>query len=261
MRTTLLALPLVVLLAGSAAAAPPPPVDVALVLAADVSGSMTGALSAQRDGFVAAFRDPDIVRAIADGPVGKIAVVYVEWAGVGEQWTVVPWTIVDAGDAATFADRLAAAPVNRGYQTSISAGLMFAARMFQLSGVAAERRAIDVSGDGPNNAGPPITSVRDALVAGGITINGLPLPQAPSGNPFAYLITPDGIDLDAYYSDCVIGGAGSFVMRVDGPAQYSAAIRRKLAMEIAGQPARVFLASFTPRTTPAPECATVRAGQ
>jgi len=260
MRNTLLAFPLAVLLAGGAAAAPLP-VDVALVLAADVSGSMSGALGAQRDGFVAAFRNPEIARAIADGPVGKIAVAYVEWAGAGEQWTVVPWTIVDAGDAATFADRLAAAPVNRGYQTSISGGLMFAARLLRASGVEATRRTIDVSGDGPNNSGLPLAPIRDALVAGGITINGLPLPTPPTGGPFAYLTGRDDVDLASYYSDCVIGGAGSFVMPVNGAAGYSAAIRRKLALEIAGRQARVFLASFAVPAPPASECSTIEAGE
>lgn len=262
MRTTFLALSLVTLLAGRAAGTTPP-VDVALVLAADVSGSMSGALSAQRSGFVAAFRNAEIAASIASGPIGRIAVTYVEWAGVHEQWTVVPWTIIaNADDATTFADRLAAAPGERGYQTSISAGLLYAARLLALSGVEATRLAVDISGDGPNNSGPPVAVARDTLVARGITINGLPLPEPDTGGPFAYLTDRDDIDLDAYYTDCVIGGAGSFVMPVYGAAGYSAAIRRKLAMEIAGVPARVFLASFSPRpASPATQCATPGAGE
>jgi hypothetical protein len=116
------------------------------------------------------------------------------------------------------------------------------------------RHTIDVSGDGANNAGPPVAPVRDALVAGGITINGLPLPTPQSGGPFAYLTDAAApVDLDRYYIDCVIGGAGAFVMPVDGPSTYFAAIRRKLVLEIAGLPARVFAASF--RISSAAECA------
>ncbi len=258
MRTPFLVLPLL-LVPCAALAAPAPYVDVALVLAADVSGSMSGALAIQRSGFVAAFRDPDIARTIASEPIGRIAVTYVEWAGVGEQWTVVPWTIIaGAEDAAAFADRLAAAPVNRGSQTSVSAGLLFAAHQLDTSGVDAMRRTIDVSGDGPNNAGPAMAEVRDALVNDGITINGLPLPDTSEHGPFDHNAREADIDVAAYYADCVVGGGGSFVMRIDGPATFAAAVRRKLVLEVAGLPARVFAASYVQPAAFLPECATLR---
>ncbi|HSS83367.1 MAG TPA: DUF1194 domain-containing protein [Reyranella sp.] len=51
------------------------PVDLLLVLAADVSRSVTeGKFKLQREGAAAALADPDVVRAIASGPNRRIAV-------------------------------------------------------------------------------------------------------------------------------------------------------------------------------------------
>ncbi len=49
----------------------------------------------QRDGFVEAFRSTMVQDAINKGALGRIAVVYMEWSGEGEQSVVVPWMIVD----------------------------------------------------------------------------------------------------------------------------------------------------------------------
>ena len=121
----------------------------------------------QRDGYVAAFRHPELIGAILSGPRGKIAVTYVEWAGSAEQSVVVPWMILsDRMSVEDFANRLAAAPKrSRGSRTSVSSGLLFAARQFPLSGAQSLRKTIDVSGDGMSNQGPPIAWVRDLVVA------------------------------------------------------------------------------------------------
>jgi hypothetical protein len=232
------------------------PVDAALVIAADVSGSMSTALTTQRGGFIDAFRSPEVADAIASGPFGRVAVTYVEWAGAHSQWVVVPWTIIEtAGDAAAFADRLQSAPIDVGYQTSISQGLLFAAAQFAARDADTARRVIDVSGDGANNQGPPVTGVRDALVAEGIVINGLPMPDTSHAGPFDTAAEAASIDIDAYYQNCVAGGAGSFVLRVDQPSAFRAAIRRKLTVEIASAVPRVFLASYLSRPSFRPECA------
>ena len=221
-------------------------VDVALVLAGDASASMTpGDLQVQRGGFVAAFRHPDLLRAIRSGAMGRIAVTYVEWASSDEHWKVVPWMVIDnARSARAFADRLAAAPPVKGTETSISFGLLFAAGQFETSGVQATRAVIDVSGDGPNSVGPLISSVRDFVVAKGVTINGLPMASLQSDEG-AYVFGPrDGIDLRSYYQDCVIGGPGAFIVPVAEPSQLVGAVQRKLLLEIAGLPARVTPAAF-----------------
>ncbi len=209
-------------------------VDLELVLAVDVSRSMDfEEQRIQREGYVAAFRHSEVVRAIASGEIGKIAVTYLEWAGSAHQTVVVPWTILASHeDAFAFADKLEGGETTRERGTSISNGLSFATQLFESSGGNGLRQTIDVSGDGANNMGAPIVPTRDTVVAQGITINGLPIMLRPS---MAASIEPFGIaDLDVYYEDCVIGGPGAFMITVKDRSQFQAAIRRKLVLEIAG---------------------------
>ncbi len=207
-------------------------VDLELVLAVDISRSMDyDEQQLQRDGYVEALRHPEVMEAIQSGPVGRIAITYVEWAGPFHQAMVVPWAIVsNLAEAEAFAGRVAAAPLVRERGTSISEGLQFSSSLFAASGTTGFRRAIDVSGDGPNNMGMPVTPVRDRIVAEGITINGLPIMLKTS-----YAFGPYSIpNLDVYYEDCGIGGPGAFMITVDDPARFAIAIRRKLVLEIAG---------------------------
>src|SRR5262245_31282417 len=155
-------------------------VDLELVLAVDVSLSMDlDEQRLQRDGYVAAFRDAEVQKAIQAGILGRIAVTYVEWAGPFSQQVVLPWTLIDSSSAAEkFAERLESQPISRMRMTSVSGGLTFAAGQFG-NGFTGTRRVIDISGDGPNNSGVPVTPVRDELVSRGIVINGLPIVLKP----------------------------------------------------------------------------------
>ncbi len=204
-------------------------VDVALVIAVDVSLSMDlDEQQLQRDGYVAAFRDAELQRAITSGPYGRIAVTYMEWAGPSWQSVLIPWTVIDSPAAARrLADRLAAKPISRERLTSIGTALRVAGSLLAESGLAAERRVIDISGDGPNNSGPPAPGARDALVAEGIVVNGLPI-MLKAASPSFF----DLPDLDRYYAGCVIGGPGAFMVPVHEIAELKAAIRRKLLMEV-----------------------------
>lgn len=218
-------------------------VDLELVLAVDVSRSMDrDEQRLQRQGYVAAFQHPEVIRAIQSGALARIAVTYFEWAGASVQTPVAPWTVIaNAKDAEDFAVGLSEAPVSGGTGTSISSGLFYALGLFDSNGFTSYRRAIDVSGDGPNNDGRPIELTRDFVVGRGVTINGLPILLKPS---FTY--SPYGVpNLDAYYQDCVIGGPGAFVVAVTDPDNFETAIRRKLVQEIAGLPARVMHAADT----------------
>lgn len=212
-------------------AEPAEAVDLELVLAVDASGSMDPSeQELQRHGYSAAFRHPEVLAAIASGALGRIAVIYVEWAGFDDQEVIVPWTVL-AGreDAFAFADKIAAVETEREDGTSISGALEFTSRLFAGSGFRGSRRAIDVSGDGPNNTGPPVATVRDRIVAEGIVINGLPIMVGSTDQHGPY----DMGNLDIYYKDCVIGGVGAFIIPVNDMSQLSVAIRRKLVLEIA----------------------------
>ena len=221
---------LVLTLASASALAEP--VDVELILAVDVSLSMSPEeLAIQRDGYAAALTHEQVVRAIEQGVHGRIAIAYVEWAGASVQHVIVPWTVVaNAEDARQVAQRLTLSPSNSARRTSISGALDFAADLFAESAYRGMRRVVDVSGDGPNNQGAPVTQARDALVSQGVTINGLPL--MTSGRGFAAQF--DLADLDAYYRDCVIGGPGAFMIPVNDWSQFPEAVRRKLVLELAG---------------------------
>ena len=215
-------------------------------------------LRLQRLGYVSAFRDPALLTAIASGPLRRIAVTYVEWAGVSQHWTLVPWTIIEGRDSAsTFADQLENSSLAGDGHTSMSLGLLFSARQFEQTSLVAIRNVIDVSGDGPSDHGPPITDVRDFIVARGITINGLPLsspvPRAALDSDLR--TSSDGrIDINAYYQDCVIGGSGAFIMPVNALSQFAGAIRRKLILEIAGSRPRIIAAASRPTAALAVEC-------
>jgi hypothetical protein len=207
-------------------------IDVELILAVDVSYSMDPDEQAlQREGYVSALTSPEFLDALKDGIHGKIAVTYLEWAGVVDQKIVMPWRLIDGpASAAAVADEIARAPYRRAYRTSISGALTFAWPLFGQSPYRGIRRVIDVSGDGANNQGPIITRLRDDVVAKGITINGLPImlkrPQPGS---------IDIEDLDIYYEDCVIGGPGAFVVPIKEPEKFKEAVRTKLVLEVAGR--------------------------
>jgi hypothetical protein len=218
------------LLPFAAAAGSETEVDLALVLAVDVSRSMDDdEQRLQRDGFVEAFRSPAVHDAIRKGALGRIAVVYMEWSGSSEQKVVVPWSVVDGPELALrFSDRLAGEPIGRIFSTSISGAIDHAMKLLGESGVEAVRRVIDVSGDGPNNTGRIVTLARDEAVGQGVTINGLPfMLKRPTGYG-------DIENLDHYYQDCVIGGLGAFIVPVRESQHFSSAIRTKLIREIAG---------------------------
>ncbi|TIV82964.1 MAG: DUF1194 domain-containing protein [Mesorhizobium sp.] len=223
-----------------------PLVDLELVLAVDVSSSMSlSEQRVQRDGYVSAFRHPDLAGAIGSGARGMIAVSYLEWAGPNYQRVVLPWTIVGSyDDAKRFADALAVEPVTAQAGTSISGALLSAGDLFAKSRTAAARRIIDVSGDGPNNAGLPVAPIRDRLTGSGITINGLPV-SLPRGGSNGFQSFGEHY-LNLYYERCVIGGPDSFLIGIDDLGQFEVAIRRKLLLEIAGMPARPRLASYSP---------------
>jgi hypothetical protein len=205
-------------------------VDVELVLAVDISYSMDAdELALQREGYIAALASEQFLDAVRRGPIGKIAVVYIEWAGSSEQQIVIPWQVIDGpASADEFAHRLRQVPIRRAYRTSIANALKFSAEQFGTN-YKGLRRVIDVSGDGTNNQGDLIVPTRDDIVRKGITINGLPIMLKA---PVASMI--DLPDLDLYYQDCVIGGPGAFLVPVRERHQFADAIRNKLLLEVAG---------------------------
>lgn len=228
----------------STAANAEPVVDVALVLAADVSLSMDAKeLALQRSGYAEAMTSPIVLDAISRGLHKRIAVTYFEYGSADKQVVVAPWVLIDSAEAAErFAAALQKAPTNTLERTAIGSALIFAGGLMA-GAPEAERRVVDISGDGPNNMGVPVAAARDALVAAGVTINGLPIMPGP-GDAWPATLPP----LDQYYEECVIGGLGAFHFPVENMAAFSVALKTKLVMEIAGVPQtepRVMRAAYT----------------
>jgi hypothetical protein len=208
------------------------PVDVALVLAVDVSRSIDeDEARLQREGYRAAVSDPRVVEAIRGGMMGAIAIAYTEWAGIEFQRLVLPWTrIAGPRDAEAWAGALAQAPRTSLSWTSISGALDHARRVMGECPFEATRKVIDISGDGVNNSGPPAEAARDRAVAEGITINGLPiLNDRPTFG------RPPPMPLDQYFRESVIGGPGAFMIPAEDFEAFGQAVRRKLIREIAGR--------------------------
>ena len=202
-------------------------VDLALVLAVDVSGSIDAEeFLMQRQGYAAAFRDPRLIAAVSGGRVRRIAVTLMEWAGASAQAQIVPWTLVDNRESArALADAIerSARKIFDGKSTSISGAIDGAVRLIEKADYDADRRVIDVSGDGHNNAGRPAGFARDDAVLKGIVVNGLAI------------LSDDGI-LDVHYRDHVIGGPGAFVIGIETYAEFKNAILAKLIREVADLP-------------------------
>jgi hypothetical protein len=198
-------------------------VDLQLVLAVDASGSVDQVrFELQKRGYVAAFRHARVLQAIRSGANQAIAVTMVQWTGPMMQVQVVGWTLIgDEETAAAFAAAVERAPRQLfGGGTSISGAIDHAVTLFPRSPFRGSRRVIDVSGDGSNNRGRPVTLARDEAVAAGIGINGLPI----------LALEPD---LDRYYYDSVIGGPGAFVVAAKDYETFADAILKKLITEIA----------------------------
>jgi hypothetical protein len=208
--------------AATYAAAPLEPVDVELVIATDVSPSIDfSEARLQREGVAQAFLNPEVVQAIEAGSLGKIGVAAIDFSAREYNRIVVNWMVIhDKVTATAFSETIRKAPPTTGRHTSISDAIELAELLLETNTLEGTKKVIDISGDGTNNWGRPINVVRDEAVAKRIVINGLPiLGSAP--------------ELDKYYSNCVIGGPGSFIVVANGFIDFARAIRNKLIQEIA----------------------------
>ena len=205
-------------------------IDLALVLAVDVSGSMSEPrLRLQLQGYIDAFRSAELARAVRQGPRGLIAATLVEWSDNGHQDQTVGWTLIAGrADGRRFADAIAASSLSGPGWTSLSGAIRFSAALLAHSGFHAARQVIDISGDGVNNDGPPPDMLRDRAVAAGITINGLPIVELDPG-------------LAGYYRKNVVGGPNAFVEVATDLGSFAGSVLRKLLVEVSTRPP---LASF-----------------
>jgi len=206
--------------------------DLALVMAVDVSSSVDdGRFSLQREGIASGLESQEILNAIAGGPHRTIELAIVEWSE--RQYVVVDWTVIHGrADLEAVLQALRTNPRPQvGFKTNVAGGMIEAIAMFDSAPLAADRRVIDVSGDGQQNEGNlTAEEARDAAVARDITINGLPITSG------------DEPEVDRWYGAHVIGGDGAFLIVANGHEAFSAAMRKKLTLEVAGATRRRQLA-------------------
>jgi hypothetical protein len=217
-------------LAARRASADPIDVDLRLVLAVDVSRSVDAEeYELQKDGYARALTDQRIIDAVTSGPLRRIGLCYVEWAGPQMQRTPIDWTLLDSKETCErMSAKIAALTYEPHSWTGVGAAMRYAAERFESGPFHSRRMVIDISGDGRNNNGPPADIVRDELVGRNIVINGLPIigERANFGRP------PDR-ELDRWYEENVIGGPGSFMIVAQGFGDFARAVRNKLSREIA----------------------------
>ena len=202
-----------------------PAVDLALVLAVDYSNSMTAEqYQLQMAGLADAFKDKAVQDAILSGQHGAIAVTLVAWSD--KPRIAIPWTLLGSElEVMAMAERIRDLPRIAGNFTCMSDAMHFIEdRVLPLQPVVAERQVVDVSGDGRENCNPerPLATARADLLAGGVTINGLPILEGPEAD-----------QLEQWYADNVIGGPFAFVLPAQGYNDFARAIRRKFLTEIA----------------------------
>jgi hypothetical protein len=195
-----------------------------LILMVDGSGSIDDdEFILQRLGYAKAFRNPRVGAAIRNGPLGKIAVSYVEWTGPFLQIPVIQWTVLrDQTSIEAFSTRLEISPrelFTGG--TAVGNAILYGAQSIQSNKFQGKRRVIDISGDGQTNRGYPAALARDQAVAQKNTVNGLP-------------ILNNDPELDVFFINNVIGGPGAFSIPAKTFRDFNLAILNKLIREIAG---------------------------
>jgi len=207
------------LLALTLAAAPVRACDTALVLAIDVSGSIDRAEYAlQTEGLAEALRDPEVTAALLGG---QVALTVVQWSGLGQQAVTLPWQrMLSPRHLADFITRVETQPrAFRGSDTAVGEALSFSAAQF--SAVPdCRRRVIDISGDGPENAGYTTTRARSEAAAQGIEINAIAIEDMGQSAP-----------ITAFFRNWVIT-RGGFVVTARGMRDYPRVMREKLLREL-----------------------------
>lgn len=235
-------LALVLVLVSPLPAAAREKVDLELILMADGSGSIDHEeFLLQRQGYARALRHPRVIKAIRGGPLGRIALSYVEWSGPMLQVPIVPWTVIQsAADIEAFAEKLEKRPrALEGGGTAVGNAILYGAKSLRDNAFDGQRRVIDMSGDGPDKDGMPAMLGRDQAVAEGITVNGLPI------------LSPRRPTLDIFYMDNVIGGPGAFSIPARGFKDFYSAILTKLIREVAARREAVPTRAADRRSLPA----------
>jgi Ca-activated chloride channel family protein len=193
--------------------------ETALILSIDVSGSIDGAdFRLQTEGLASALADPAVAEALVRG---QVALAVIQWSGPSQQALVLPWQrMLDPGAVTRFADAAAAMPrAFKGSDTAVGEAIRFALAAFAPV-TDCQRRVIDISGDGQENAGFTDAKARSEAVEAGVTINAIAIEEAGPAFP-----------ITGYYRGWIIT-PGGFVVSARGLQDYAETLRLKLLREL-----------------------------
>jgi Ca-activated chloride channel homolog len=198
-------------------------VDLALVIALDCSASISvESFGLMASGCAAGLRDESVIQGLTGGSLGGSLCTLMIWSSVGAYEVMVDWTRLGSPDEiAAFAEAVENVPrvIGAYGATAVGEALRACGRQLLAKPAAATRSVIDMVGNGKSNQGVKPAAVRDALVAAGVTINGL-------------CVLHDEPDLLAHYEAEVIGGPGAFAMTCQDFSEFEEAMRQKLQREI-----------------------------
>lgn len=190
---------------------------IALVLLLDASASiLPPEWRLQTQGHAAAFEDPAVHRAISRGE--GVAVTAVSFSDNARE--MVSWRILrDETDAARFADALRGAPRGIPAGTDVGGALLFAMDRLDAAPCAADQQVIDLATDGEANP-HRAREARARAEARGVRINAIGVGSAAAGN---------------WLRENTVT-SGGFVMEAPDWPSFAVAIRRKVTLELAGNP-------------------------
>jgi len=211
------------------------PVSIELVFAVDTSVSVDGfEHDLLMKGIANAFRTPEIVNLI--GQQDGVAVTLFQWSSEVNEQYMIPWHLLkDPASVSAFAAKVEKAERDPDRRfTGIGRAIDFGVRLIAENAFEGRQLKIDVSGDGRNNIGVPLSIPRQEADALGIVINGLPI--------LTRIVTYSGRiptdtdndfhDLESYYREKVIHGPGAFVEIANDYDDFARAFLRKLRREI-----------------------------
>ena len=203
-------------------------VDLALVLAVDVSESVDAArFTLQMDGIARALESREVQASVLSGPHQSMLLALVQWSN--RPVLSLPWTLLpSAADVRQFAAGVRRIRRASNGFTCMSVALRsIADKLLTQLPAPAEHVVVDVSGDGHDNCNPleTVDQVRDELAAGGVTINGLPILEGD-----------EAATLETWYREHVIGGPNAFLVPAAGFEDFERAIHRKFVTEMSAAP-------------------------
>ena len=215
----------------------PTRVDVALVLAVDVSSSIKShERRFQREAYAAALSDLRVANIALGGGAGRIAIAYMEWSGRRFQRVLLPMRVMTSpAELAEFAHDILSIEDQTNdpmfvQPTAVGDALLAAEAVMAALPVRAAEYIIDISGDGVVNDGSAVVAAREHLLSLGLTVNGLPI-EVTGEVPEHEDVSHDRVA--RFYADCVIGGPGAFHLIARGFTDVRETLIMKLMLEMA----------------------------